>query len=418
MSRWQEQFVAHPIHETLKELRGLASTEFVDIEEQEIAERRRFNKIVVAYERSLSDLDAEVVPYNQLDSLNNALRHQNIWGQVNTYAGNGNVAHIVAANDHISNQLTQLSLLLVFSEKSPQSAEINDLEKTIDYVADALSSKKDTLAEQMDELATSVATSEQSLAKLEQLIETRRTETDAQVSAWQQQFSEAQERRNIDFSAWREKVDEKTDSSVQAIIDKTNEVLTEHQAAFVSQIDATLEDSDEKHKSILELYELVAGDSVGAGYLKNAGEEQSQANKWRWISIAFILCTTGWLFYAYNHQPGIGDTGNIIWSKLLTIVSLTGVLLFGAAYSSQQSNRHRANEKRTRWFALQVKAIDPFINSLEQEDRNKLKVLLSEKLFGNLDEAAESGGALIDEHALKVVVKSITDILGKVSKIN
>ena len=49
--------------------------------------------------------------------------------------------------------------------------------------------------------------------------------------------------------------------------------------------------------------------------------------------------------------------------------SLTAVLLYGAAYSAQQSTKHRNNEKRARWFALEIKAIDPFISSLPESDR-------------------------------------------------
>src|SRR5690606_18584207 len=50
------------------------------------------------------------------------------------------------------------------------------------------------------------------------------------------------------------------------------------------------------------------------------------------------------------------------WHTMLIAFSISGVLLWGAAYSAQQSTRHRNNEKRARWFALEVKAFDPFIS--------------------------------------------------------
>jgi hypothetical protein len=46
-----------------------------------------------------------------------------------------------------------------------------------------------------------------------------------------------------------------------------------------------------KHERILELYELTAGDSVGSAYLKNANDEQTEANTWRDKSIYFIVGT-------------------------------------------------------------------------------------------------------------------------------
>ncbi len=89
---------------------------------------------------------------------------------------------------------------------------------------------------------------------------------------------------------------------------------------------------------------------------------------------------------------------------------LTGVLLYGAAYSSQQSTRHRNNEKRTRGFALEVKAIDPFISSLGEEERNQLKRLLSEKLFRQSGNVGSSESRVFDEHAYKMIIKGIPEI--------
>ena len=100
----------------------------------------------------------------------------------------------------------------------------------------------------------------------------------------------------------------------------------------------------------------------------------------------------------------------ISWSQLLKAFSVTGVLLFGAAYSAKQSNIHRQNEKRTRWFALEVKAIDPFIASLKEDDRKALKNELSKRLFGQKDENNEKD-KVFDDHAFKVVIKGITDVL-------
>lgn len=91
-------------------------------------------------------------------------------------------------------------------------------------------------------------------------------------------------------------------------------------------------------------------------------------------------------------------------------LSLTGVLLFGAAYSAQQSNCHRQSEKKMRWFALQVKAIDPFISSLEIETQHELKKALTERLFAQ-EEAKAKETHVIDEHILSVFLKGIADAI-------
>lgn len=418
MSRWQEEFNAHPIHETLRELRKFAETQFQDMESQEIPEKRRFIKVISTFEETLGKLDPELVPANQLDSLNTALKapNQNIWNQLTAYAGNGNVAHLATANNHISIQLTTLSLLLAIAKRSAREAPLRGLEKITDEIAEALVAKKEQIQEQYDTLSGSLADTQNELEKLTSTIEVRRTATENQLAQWQQQFSEAQERRSTEYSSWRNTTDEKAKEAIQTIVNESKAKTTHLQVSTDAKLTEIIQDAKSKHQSILDLYELTAGDSVAAGYLKNADDEFKQANNWRYITIGFIVATVIWLLVANFLDSAVNADGNIIWSKLVTIISLTGVLLFGAAYSSQQSNRHRSNEKKTRWFALQVKAVDPFISSLTPEQQQTLKKGLSEKLFGGFNEAGDKDGTVIDEHAWSVVVKSITDILGKLPK--
>ncbi|WP_018293663.1 hypothetical protein [Mariprofundus ferrooxydans] len=418
MSRWQEGFEAHPIHDTLRELRGMAETQFQDMEQQEMPEKRRFIKVIDTFEEALKKLDPELVPTNQLDALNTNLKapNQNIWNQLTSYASNGNVAHLTTANDHLTNQLSPLSLLMAIAKRSVREVPLRGLEKVTDEIAEALVAKKDEIQEQYDSLAKSLADAQQELTKLAASAEIQRTATDAQLAQWQKQFAEAQERRGSEYSTWRDLTDEKAKDAIQAIIDKSKEQASEAQSDAEEKLDLIIEDATIKHKAILDLYELTAGDSVASAYVENANNELKQANTWRRVSVGFIVSTVVWLLVANFFDSAVGTDGNIIWSKLVTIISLTGVLLFGAAYSSQQSNRHRSNEKRTRWFALQVKAIDPFISSLESAQQQALKKDLSEKLFGNIDEVGDKDGPVINEHAWSVVVKSITDILGKLPK--
>jgi len=418
MSRWKEQFDAHPIHTTLRELRGMAETQFQDMEQQEVPEKRRFIKVIDTFEEALKKLDPELVSTNQLDSLNATLiaPNQNIWSQLTSYASNGDVAHLSTANDHLTNQLTPLSLLWAIAKRTVREIPLRGLENAVDEISEALVAKKDKIEEQYNALAQSLDTSQKELTKLSASIDSNKSTTDSQLAQWQQQFADAQERRNTEFSTWKDTTDEKAKTAIQAIVDDTESKADKSQSDTEVKLQGIIDDATAKHQAILELYELTAGDSVAAGYVKNADDELKQANTWRRVSVSFIIATVIWLLVANFFDSAIGSDGNIIWSKLVTIVSLTGVLLFGAAYSSQQSNRHRSNEKKTRWFALQVKAIDPFINSLETAEQQALKKELSEKLFGNIDEAGDKNGPVINEHAWSVVVKSITDILGKLPK--
>jgi hypothetical protein len=422
MNRWQQKFDEHPIHETLKHLEDYVSKEFEDIKEDETQERRRFLKIVSIYQELLSDLDPELVPVNQLDSLNTALRHQNIWNQVTSYFSNQNNGHLVNANDHLTNQLTQLSLLLAIAKKTKFIKPFKQVENLVDDFSQTISSQKTKLQNELKELTNSLNARQQELTKLEQLIETRKNETDTQMSQWQSQFSESQERRNTEYANWSKKLDEKAQGEVESIFEKSDNELLAHQKSFEAKIKEIIDDGNEKHQAILELYELTAGDSVGAGYIKNADDEMKQANIWRRISIGFISLTILWLSFVYFCNAGVFEFCKIgiedFWAKIITAFSLTGVMLYGAAYSSQQSTKHRNNEKRARWFALEIKAFDPFVSSLKEEQRHELKKQLSERLFGQNEHNNLKDSKVIDEHAYKTVVDGIVNVISKIPRGN
>lgn len=415
MSRWSSQFNEHPIHATLKQLENWANIEFEEMTRSDLAERRRFLKIIAAYQDHLAHIDPELVPLNQVDSLNSVLSqpNQDIWNQLQAYSGDGDVQHLVIANDHISNQLTQLSLIIATSKKSRVEKPLRSLEKAVDKYAEKLSGQAEEFSSTVDELMATIGEQHEHIEALGDVIEKRKEETDSRLSEWQGQFSDAQDERSKEFSSLREKLAEEGRSQTTVLIEKEAAKLADNYKKFASKIAKQIEDATEKHERILELYGLVAGDSVAASYIENADKEGGQADFWRWASIIFIIATATWLGLAYKLNADAGVGGMINWPKLLTTISLTGVFLYGAAYSAQQSTRHRNNEKSTRRFALEVKAIDPFISSLNETDQSELKKNLSEKLFGHATDPGAPDGKIVDEHVLGTVLKSVADIIEK-----
>lgn len=455
MSRWTEKLDNHPIHDTIQWLESAASTEFDDTDEGEATERRRLHKLLGKYKNSLDCIDPELVPFNQIDSLNSALRHQNIASQINAYEKNGNVPNLQAANDQISNQITQLAILLSLCEKENGSNPIRELEEQFDKVVDVLAKKKDALKRDIDLLTQQCTQQKDELANLEKDIENKSSELSSMTSEWQSQFSSSQESRSQEYSKWRDTFSSEKGKEVSDLIKGYETNLKEGKVSFDKSIQDMLEDGSAKHESILELYELTAGDSVGAGYIKDASDEKGLANKWRLISVAFIAAAVVWLMVAYFKSPNFPQHKNDIpldtvevaideksksshekpdaavrlestsnaresdsfpWHLMLMTFSISGILLWGAAYCAQQSTKHRINERKARWFALEIKAFDPFISSLSDDQQKQLKKELAERLFGRHSMSNESEAKVTDEHAFKLVTDSVSTILSKLPK--
>ncbi|NWO06598.1 MAG: hypothetical protein HLX50_13190 [Alteromonadaceae bacterium] len=452
MNRWNETFDKHPVHETLTWLDNAASSNVENLSDGEVEEQRRLKKIIEKYRGVLASVDPEVVPVNQLDTLNNQLRHQNIANQVNAYLQNGKTSNLIAVNNFVSKQLTQLSILQSLSENTESQEKLSYIDSVVDSTINGLAVKKEKLEEQLDHLESLTKEQAKELDGLSEKIEKKQTELSTLSSDWQKQFSAAQESRSQEFSKWRDTFTSEKSKELEDITDKYSELIKDRSAEADNELNKIISDSKSKHESILELYELTAGDSVGAAYIKSADDERGQANLWRGVSVGFIGITVVWLIFSffYNAEGGnifnsdpdiivskdenspkdsneelmnapdskmsLLENNHFPWHIMLIAFSISGVLLWGAAYSAQQSTKHRNNEKRARWFALEVKAFDPFISSLKQEQQQELKRQLAERIFGQSSTADEEDSKVVDEHALKAVSDAFSKVLSKLPK--
>ncbi len=241
------------------------------------------------------------------------------------------------------------------------------------------------------------------------------------LAEWQQQFVDAQEQRETNFKIsednrtrlfddWYATFKSETHKKADEFLKERQHGFSKDSSEIMGKLEQFKNDANEKHKSILELYGLVAGDTVAGGYLQSADEERKQTRFWRGATIAFIAFTSGWIAITYFSSIDPNLNGGQLWAHIAKAASLTAVLLFGAAYSSRQSSFHRKNEKRTRWFALEIKAIDPFIASLTTEQQQQLKKDLSERLFGQNQQEEQSDSGNLDPNLIRTVIGAAKDI--------
>lgn len=104
-------------------------------------------------------------------------------------------------------------------------------------------------------------------------------------------------------------------------------------------------------------------------------------------------------------------SGEVNWAEVVTAASLTLILLGAAGYAARQSKLHRETEQHMRWFALEIKAIDPFLSSLPSEQQNELKNQLSQKLFGQNRLTADKSEGSVDPAAFKSITDAVLSII-------
>ena len=265
------------------------------------------------------------------------------------------------------------------------------------------------------------------LAAQKKALENLTAQTDQAFSEWQIEFGEAQNTRAEEFSSAQiqrgEKFDEtmreirtKSESETKEISAKHNERLKSAFETYTKDVQERLEDMKAKHAAILEIHGLVGTDGVAGGYQKTATDEHKAANTWRIVAMVSLGLAAAWLMLKFFLGFGETSAGGVNWAELVTAGSLTLVLLAAAGYASRQSKTHRDLEQQMRWFSLEVKAIDPFLSSLEDTDQKELKKQLSERLFGKDRTAHQAKKGSVDVGAYKELSESILSPVQEILK--
>jgi len=76
-------------------------------------------------------------------------------------------------------------------------------------------------------------------------------------------------------------------------------------------------------------------------------------------------------------------SGNIDWPQILLKAYAALALSIPAAYLAKESAKHRNQEHFNRRISLDLRAMDPYISSLPNEEQNKIKSEMASKIFGS-----------------------------------
>lgn len=423
MSRWVEQFKSNQIHQTIEQLIDWSGVKLDKIDGDIESERRRLQKALSAVRDLLNGLDPEVCPIEIIDKLNNNFRQLPIWANLQAYSSNPTVQYLIEANNSLSAILPIIFQISAFTRRPEARDEITKIENAYDEFCTSLSNSEGEIqikiinfTERLNGVENDAALVRESLKELEKSTENTLSTWQAEYTTSQTERAEAYSKAQIDretkFEATLRELREKAEKEVRDISEKYFSTLNLAFEKYKDEASTLIGDMNEKHEQILQIHGLVGTDGVAGGYQKGAKEEHDAANLWRKISMGTLLITAAWILLKYFLGFDLTVAGQTNWAEIITAASLTLVLLGAAGYASKQSKLHRDTEQHLRWFALEVKAIDPFLSSLPEEQRNDLKNQLSQKLFGQNRLTSDNNDGSIDPAAFK----SITDLVLNVIK--
>lgn len=419
MSRWSDEFDSHAIHQLLDQADQYLGIEVEVTDAAFEGERRRLKNVLGNLRRVVSGLDQEFFPKQVLDEIYQHF-NGNILNHLNAYSSQKSIDQLRVANDSATQYANRIYSLAAMSRPQESQEVITNAQKAFTSFMDSMELAKRKSEERFAEYQNELAAVSIKATGIEQAFNNIEKSANEKLAEWQSEYtekqsaratehSEAQIDRNAKFkeflSDWNSKVEnqhmeigQKQDSKLQAQIDE-----------FVKRMNTTLDDMRQKHEKVIEIHNLVGRDSIAGGYESSADKEQKQANRWRDYSMGCIGLTIVWLIVKYLTGFTIDSGGYVNWPEIITASSLTAILIYSAGYTSRQSKMHRENEKMLRSYALETKALDPFIASLEKEEQQAIKAELVRRMFGQQNATVQYKQVKLDEGSMRNIVDNISD---------
>ena len=398
MSRWSEEFDNHVIHTTLSDTLELLDTKVenigVEFADKFKDERRRLIKVISMIDKAVKGIDAEYFPpvlFN--DTFNEIVEMCNNLEDYPNEDSAQLVAKLTEANDHLTRTMPEICKLPQMARSVKAREVIKSAEAAFEKFTKNMEDTAVNFQTQLIENTKKIKNLNPRVDGLGGELEALKYSFGEKLNKWQEEFTKNESDREDKYSAsGRDREDRFTSyknesetnfaATIKDIISNYNVKLVATDKSFKADAKAIKTDMDEKHDNIKKLHGLVGVDSVAGGYKKNADDEKRQASLWRWISIVALISAAIWPAFKFFgwFKPLEGGTFN--WPEIITAASLISIFLGIAAYTSKQSKMHRDNERISRSFALETKALDPFMSSLEPTEQQQIKGELIRKMFG------------------------------------
>lgn len=383
----------HPIRASLNRIAEILKDPAFQSSELSLDEQASFNRDKLqAVTRSLTSLinhsTASLVSESALAAMNSNL--QQPINELTAFQQNRNVGHLANAVSYIDQNV--LNYTWAFGPKASYQSktEINNtieaLREQTKQTIKLLHEQKNQLNGKLNEVADSIKAQEVRISELNELNAKVRAESAAAVAELGGQFQTIQSEQASRFNVLMEDVKRRLSGAEEALEAKAQSIL----------------ESLEKHNSDAAKIVQVVGDiGVTGNYQNIANREARQANLWRWITVALFgggLAMAGLTFWRFLHEPVNATNTAAIAVRLLYALAVAAPAL----YTARESARHRTNSDRARQTELELASLGPFIELMEDTDKDEIRKSLICKYFGRSIDSHEVR-PFLDTESLKAM---------------
>lgn len=359
------EFLDHQVHQKIEQL-------FNRLQEQEVADKieidkQDFFKTAVSFSiERIKVVTPSLVSVAEFNSVANELEAALV--QINAFIGNGNQGHLNNAVNNMSTVLNYIRVLPV-----PITKTGLDFSKNIASFQDTLKNKFIQSEKLQSELDIRISSTSEKLKQKEEEIKLLNDTIIAKQT----------ELQNLSIT-FQKQVDTTIATYSKQVADDRNlfkaEIADDREKIRLDTIEI-VKDLERKLLDATKLVNAIGNVGVTGNYQNIANQHKNEANRWRCFAISFMIILSILLIYSiWNISNPEYD-----WHKAIIRIISAAILIYPATYSARESSKHRRLENYNRKAELELAAINPFIEMLDETKKQAIKEKLVDKYFGNND---------------------------------
>jgi hypothetical protein len=271
---------------------------------------------------------------------------------------------------------------------------VTAVEKAASAAIASLNEQRASVSAEINKTNEQITSQQQSLAELRQQVTTQQQASETAVGEIRASFqsTEADFRKKMEL-AEAEKATS-FDGLVKKLEKKSSDVLK------------ALSDHETAAKRIVQ---IVGNVGVTGNYQNRAQEERTQADLWRWVTVA--LFATGVILVTVSLAMHLADRVNL--TTLVTRFAIAVAITIPAFYTARESARHRTNADRAKQTELELASLGPFLETLPSEQRQEIIAGLAKEYFGRVVDAHHVQAPISADEVQKTIAAT-ADLIGKV----
>lgn len=439
MSEYTEKIDKHAVHTSVINVQD-ELMQLENIGEKTVADSEtiaRISMVIKNFTVALETCDKNLIAIAWLDEVTNSLNSlkSSLANYRNTRSSTYLISNASGQLETILRNTVRLNCVRSRQHFKGLADAVGEYTKVMDLHNEQLQEKVDVLAEEIASISKNNTDEhnrcQKSIVEFQKTISDEKQRLDNFATSYQNQmatdkdsfismiavlketFANSQEERKKLFEIEIEEAKKQRQTSLEkAELQKEeikrdgNDLIEEYRNKF-----------EEYKEQVVNIVGIVNTNMFSHKYKQVADDSHKSARCWHALAVILMLAVGAFAVYAFV----ITVKEDTNWVKLVAKIFATTTLVTGSAYAARQASKQEKVERYARKIEMELVAIDPFIESINDEEKTAIKKELAMRLFGN-DNAMEIGSndesyvAMDKLSSIEELLKTVINLIGNFAK--